>query len=580
MKIDLEIQKCRKANMPEYKTEKIYDVGTSNPIVARMSLQMMNLMKDVGLRSDRKDRAGEICFKLMEKFLEIEQNKECFLKGISSLPGFEKSKESADKNGDFSKLAQDLNRIFDSIVEIEKLFLDLFKILSSNDKKDLYIVESFLKNQFNEDGLTEIKITGERGSLESIFSLAQKIKGHCLSVTDIKIEERIGHLKIFSKSISEDEPLDIILPKLSNQLFEWLEHLIVLLIIANHPGSVLIKIIPDSKRNASCPIKYEIEGTRNTSWLPYFGYYWWEPTSTKDIIDISEKDISKRRFYINFYMERREAYKADDSQISLQEERIIHQESRDWGSMDIKFFKNEQGRLRMISCRVEATKKQEVLVIAYNSILRLLGLQSFFNNIPTSFIAMSAKDERNKAEWKCISQRHSPSSLYIPKEANISREFEILLSIYREAKNSQSPYYRFLCYYKIIEAFYRHRHIFSITDRIIKEKNLSFKRPKRKITRDMIVKSLIIHRSSEFENLSYGSFFEKLTHNERLMVAHVFPDKDKNAEWANLSDYDLYCEFVSLGNLTDLVVRDIIYDEIELNTKIHMAEQESTFRSV
>jgi len=231
--------------------------------------------------------------------------------------------------------------------------------------------------------------------------------------------------------------------------------------------------------------------------------------------------------------------------------------------MDIKFLKNDKNRLRMISCRLRSTNHDDAIKKAYETVTYFMSLQTFLSGNSSSIFAMSVEDSQNKATWTCKPQYGIEDSLIIPEKTGLTQEFEILLSIYRDAKNSSSPFYRFLCYYKILEAFYEHRYIFSKTDQIIKKKGLSIKRPKRKITNSMIVKAMLHHRMDEFRGKSYGKYFEYLRSNERIMVAHVFP-VDKEKDLANLNNYDLYGEFVSLGNLTDLVARDILHDELML----------------
>lgn len=67
--------------------------------------------------------------------------------------------------------------------------------------------------------------------------------------------------------------------------------------------------------------------------------------------------------------------------------------------------------------------------------------------------------------------------------------------------------------------------------------------------------------NSKYLNMPYGKFFEELRSNERLKVAHTFP-KDK--PFVNIDDFDLFTEYATIGNLADLVSRQILLDELEL----------------
>ena len=71
--------------------------------------------------------------------------------------------------------------------------------------------------------------------------------------------------------------------------------------------------------------------------------------------------------------------------------------------------------------------------------------------------------------------------------------------------------------------------------------------------------------TSKFIGMKYGKFFEYLRSNERLRIAHPFPD---DGSFVDVDDFDLFTEYTSIGNLADRVCRQMLLDELELQLKV------------
>jgi hypothetical protein len=557
---------------PQFRIEKIADVGTENKFVSRLTLQMFDFLECTLLEEEKIDDIKKKLFGLMQLFLREE-------KWITEYLNDENEflREAAFKDFPIKEVTNlQKSRLGQLDQRIKAFFLNLILAFNECYKIASIILDTEIKNLDSLSKKVESS-TSENNVLRSITSnkspLAQALK----YFDQLIWKFTLGPQHIYQHSISNkiyiavnptDPEIHIFMDMKLNEFFEQIEGLLIYLILLRCPNGLKIEVIDEKNRNPSNPIKYFIRGLRNQSWIPYFGYYWWEPPSDKSKAQESENNKAERDFYVNFYLERMEWRKIDDSLFRIKDERVIHQESQKYGQMDIKLFKNDKDRLRMISCRLCSTNRDDALKRAYKTVTYFLSLQTFVSGNASSIYTMSIEDSQNKAIWTCKPQSGIEVPLLIPEAIGFTKEFEMLLSIYREAKNSQSPFYRFLCYYKILEAFYEHRYIFSKTDQIIREKRLQIKRPKRIITKSMVVKAMLHHRMDEFRGKSYSKYFEYLRSKERIMVAHVFP-VDKRKDIADLNDYDLYAEFVSLGNLTDLVARDILHDELMLWQNIH-----------
>jgi hypothetical protein len=156
----------------------------------------------------------------------------------------------------------------------------------------------------------------------------------------------------------------------------------------------------------------------------------------------------------------------------------------------------------------------------------------------------------------------------LPSGIDVSDEHSAVMSLYREGRNSTSPFYRLLCFYKILEAWNQHGNIFGAADRLIRQKKLPFRRPRRIITKDMLVQSLVFNRSPEFEGKTFTEFFSLLTP-YRIRVAHAVTDA---GTFIDLDKYDSVVEFGPIANLADMVARQIILDEFDLWRQIRGAD--------
>jgi len=219
-------------------------------------------------------------------------------------------------------------------------------------------------------------------------------------------------------------------------------------------------------------------------WIPHFGLIPW-PSDKIDqaLIKKSREDKSKRYFYVGFFLENLDTRKTKDSTVALlkNESRKLHRED---GKVliDISLIKNGQNRLQLIDTRLKRNNYYSALRDAYNIVTSyFLSIQSFQSGANLAIWGIIIKDDIHKAEWICKPQHALPDPLRLPEVISMGKEFKAVLALYREAKNNPSPYYRFFCYFKILEAFYGRSDIFRKVDRTIKEKKLPFKRPRRRL---------------------------------------------------------------------------------------------------
>lgn len=211
-------------------------------------------------------------------------------------------------------------------------------------------------------------------------------------------------------------------------------------------------------------------------WIPHFGLVPWPGDKIdQSLIKKSENDKSERFFYVGFHLENSDARKINDSTVALEKDEF-KKLNREDGTLilELKLMKNEDNRLAKIDTRLKSDNYYNALRNSYNIVTSyFLSIQSFQAGANLAIWAIVIKDDVHEVQWVCKPQYATPDLLKIPEVIGMGDEFKAVLALYREAKNNPSPYYRFFCYYKILEAFYERSDVFRKIDRIISEKKLT-----------------------------------------------------------------------------------------------------------
>lgn len=299
-------------------------------------------------------------------------------------------------------------------------------------------------------------------------------------------------------------------------------------------------------------------------WIPHFGYTFWQKKGKA--IKKSEKDSSERKFEIVFHLEDPENRAVKTSRIKLAkttEKLQTEVVGKKKIETPILFENNEKGYLSRIRCLVQAKNKIEATSYAYNSVSQLLSVTTFSTSIPLAIWAIVALDKKHKVAWEAKPQISKAEPFFLPEGIHLDENFKAIFSIYREGKNNPSPFYRFFCFVKILEGFYKSRLLFSEGDKIIK-KHPGLKRKKKRIDKELLIYALAYPKYKDLIGKTYPQLWNWIHSNYRHLIAHTFPKKELAEKFLNLDNYQLYTEFAIIGNITELVVRNVIIDELEL----------------
>jgi hypothetical protein len=140
-----------------------------------------------------------------------------------------------------------------------------------------------------------------------------------------------------------------------------------------------------------------------------------------------------------------------------------------------------------------------------------------------------------------------PSVAFNPHQGKIINELCSLYALYREAKNTYSPYYKFLCYFKILEGIYKY----------VRPKAL--KKAKEKGIELSTIKE-VVPSHSEIDEALEGQristlFHDRFTKSFRDKVAHYILD---SGSILNVSDYATSKEFSKELKLLEICTRIVL----------------------
>lgn len=115
---------------------------------------------------------------------------------------------------------------------------------------------------------------------------------------------------------------------------------------------------------------------------------------------------------------------------------------------------NERGELGTVFHRCKARSSSDAIGIFVTGLTPMLDALSFDAGVPVVVQRVCCRDEKNRLS--VVSYRTPyPTVIVQPYARNIFDEMLPVYALFREALSTPSNYYRFLCYYKIMEGIFR-----------------------------------------------------------------------------------------------------------------------------
>jgi len=120
----------------------------------------------------------------------------------------------------------------------------------------------------------------------------------------------------------------------------------------------------------------------------------------------------------------------------------------------IFFEKNSNSEICKASCEIETTSIHQARFLFSESLIPVLDFICVRANVPILVEKIHIKDTKNSLQsfdttWPYQKKVLPPEILWVEDELASA------YALFRESKNNISPYYKFLCHYKIMESMYK-----------------------------------------------------------------------------------------------------------------------------
>jgi hypothetical protein len=229
-----------------------------------------------------------------------------------------------------------------------------------------------------------------------------------------------------------------------------------------------------------------------------------------------------------------------------------------WGECRVK--KNDAGELSFAEFECEAKHNAQAKMMFIEAMFPALDHLSYAHNVALFVTMIRVFDSKNQSTHIEVMAPYRRQN--IPNQKTVLfDEMKPVYAMYREAKNSESDFYRFLCFYKIMDGLLRR-----MRARVrAKAKSAGVEL---KIERDLVPDDELIDAElKRYVGMSIGSFFsDVLTEKFRDAVAHFTTSGDRVLHVSSAVELHSYGQ---VAFLCDLCVRILIGRHEMLLAQLH-----------
>jgi len=214
-----------------------------------------------------------------------------------------------------------------------------------------------------------------------------------------------------------------------------------------------------------------------------------------------------------------------------------------------EFKLNSKGEHSLIELECLANNKDQAKAKFFTAVLPFLDHISYLANTPIVIATLRIVDVKNHCTTIDYKSPYRKATIN-NHTALIYNELQPVFAMYREAINSNSDFYKFLCYYKILEGLLGPMR--AKVYKIAKENGLKLKIPNEKVP-----DSLYIHHNFKHHvGKSIKEFFDKiLTPLFRNAVAHFITD---DGGVLNMSSIDHINKYENVMFIVEICTRKVI----------------------
>jgi len=230
------------------------------------------------------------------------------------------------------------------------------------------------------------------------------------------------------------------------------------------------------------------------------------------------------------------------------------------GSVEV--LKNKSGELSFLRFTCRATSTSDARDRFQLAALPFLDKLSFIANCPLVVGSIRIEDRHSQ----CTALQYiSPyrKTIVNPHGATIYPEMAPVYAMYREAQNSHSDFYKFLCYYKLLEGMFAH--LRANTFKVARERNIRIDTIK-----DTVPDSEHISEPfKQYARTSVKSFFDSvMTPEFRNAIAHFMTDDGSVLNMSSPAHIDRYSNILFIS---ELCVRETINNQEHLLGQLYGA---------
>jgi len=268
-----------------FEFKKVFEHGTTNPIVARLSLQTLEILKQCNVSKDIQDKIGDLYLNsLQKKLLRCWEIEERFKKEFVAVVGKYKPPTAANAPVEVPQIARLEEECHNFLYEAKNYIRDLLQVLNylygtafvdasefSRAKKGSQSLVEFAEKTFGaDDGKTKFlkeavlsveELIAMRNSVEHPEGLSGKlfIANFTLGAGR-KLDEPTWHREKDGKLVTEPSSIRSDLEASIGNLLTLGEDVFVSW-ASDHlqvPAMMRVAFIPEERRNPLCPIKWTV----------------------------------------------------------------------------------------------------------------------------------------------------------------------------------------------------------------------------------------------------------------------------------------------------------------------------------
>lgn len=224
---------------------------------------------------------------------------------------------------------------------------------------------------------------------------------------------------------------------------------------------------------------------------------------------------------------------------------------------------NNDGEISLLSSMITADSPNQAMAIFNDIVVDFLNRTSFLNRAPIFINQISAFDSTNDVMTTAFVS--PPRSVLMDRLGEtLSVEMKPIYALYREALNSNSPYYKLLCLYKILEG-------------LLGTLAFSVRKKARKLGIQLEAKKILVPNHPNFPNdleehigKPIKEFFDGfLQKQHRNAVSHFIL---KSGKVLDVAVFEERKHFTNVSFVTDLCAREMIQSHEEHLRSIYNAE--------